>query len=298
MCSRAQTKARHHGNQDKRDCIGEKFLPRTSQSTEYGRGEKAAEGSHAHPALAGDGGGKRPTDSVDAAYEHRDGVEREGLTAIGHHHRSGAEGKDTPANRSPGHPQCSVSGCLNAPAVAAQQISERRREAEPGDWKRKMRRGQCRAKDSLRPRPDHQTGQREPTAGGDEVIPTTEWCLPGGLGQIECNVEAGYGYEVDVKMTGESGAVQTNSRQSAFVSQANQRGQWVEEDWLQRFDTAYIIEARAWVNALQQGQATGPSAWDGYTAMIVADACIESAKSGHAVAVAIPETPAIYSSKS
>lgn len=119
----------------------------------------------------------------------------------------------------------------------------------------------------------------------------------GGLGQIECNVEAGYGYEVDVKMTGESGAVQTNSRQSAFVSQANQRGQWVEEDWLQRFDTAYIIEARAWVNALQQGQATGPSAWDGYTAMIVADACIESAKSGHAVAVAIPETPAIYSSK-
>lgn len=116
----------------------------------------------------------------------------------------------------------------------------------------------------------------------------------GGFGQIECNVEAGYGYEVDVKMTGESGAVQTNSRQSAFVAQTNQHGQWVEEDWLQRFDTAYIIEARAWVNALQQGQATGPSAWDGYVAMIVADACIESARSGQAVAVTIPATPAIY----
>lgn len=116
----------------------------------------------------------------------------------------------------------------------------------------------------------------------------------GGIGQIECNVEAGYGYEVDVKLTGESGTAQTNSLQSAIVSHANQRGQWVEEDWLQRFDTAYILETKAWINALQQGTATGPSAWDGYMAMLVTDACIESARSGQAVAVNMPPTPAIY----
>lgn len=116
----------------------------------------------------------------------------------------------------------------------------------------------------------------------------------GAVGQIECNADSGYGYEVDVKMTGERGSVHTNSLQSALVSRANQRGQWVEEDWLQRFERAYILEAKAWVDSLQKGVASGPSAWDGYVAMIVADACIESAKSGKAVTIEIPETPKIY----
>ncbi|MEZ4707736.1 MAG: Gfo/Idh/MocA family oxidoreductase [Caldilineaceae bacterium] len=116
----------------------------------------------------------------------------------------------------------------------------------------------------------------------------------GAIGQIECNAEADYGYEVDVKMTGERGVVQTNSLRSAVVRQSNQRGQWVEEDWLQRFDAAYINEVRDWVRSLQQGTTTGPSAWDGYVSMVVSDACIASAKSGQAVAVEIPEMPAIY----
>jgi len=116
----------------------------------------------------------------------------------------------------------------------------------------------------------------------------------GAIGEIECNAEGGYGYEVDVKLTGEMGSVQTNSLQSAIVSRANQRGQWVEEDWLQRFDQAYILEARAWIDALQKGISTGPSAWDGYVAMIVADACVESAKCGQPVSIKIPERPAIY----
>lgn len=116
----------------------------------------------------------------------------------------------------------------------------------------------------------------------------------GAIGQIECNAEAGYGYEVDVKLTGETGTAQTNSLRSAVVHQSNQRGQWVEEDWLQRFDTAYITEAREWVRSLQQGAPTGPSAWDGYVSMLVADACVASAKSGKPVDVEIPEMPAIY----
>jgi myo-inositol 2-dehydrogenase/D-chiro-inositol 1-dehydrogenase len=114
------------------------------------------------------------------------------------------------------------------------------------------------------------------------------------IGQIECNVEAGYGYEVDVKLTGESGSAQTNALRSAVVRQSNGRGQWVEEDWLQRFDTAYINEMREWVRSLQAGAPTGPSAWDGYVAMVVADACIASAKRGAPEAVNVPAMPAIY----
>ena len=116
----------------------------------------------------------------------------------------------------------------------------------------------------------------------------------GAVGHIECNMEAGYGYEVDVKLTGEHGSAQTNSLQSAVVSYQNQRGQWVEQDWLQRFETAYIHEVRDWVRSLQAGTPAGPSAWDGYMSMLVADACIASAKSGQPVDVDTPEMAAMY----
>ena len=116
----------------------------------------------------------------------------------------------------------------------------------------------------------------------------------GAVGHIECNMEAGYGYEVDVKLTGEHGSVETNSLQSAVVRAKNQRGQWIEQDWLQRFDTAYIYEVRTWVQALQTGAMTGPSAWDGYMSMLLADACIASAKTGQPVDVEIPEMAEIY----
>ncbi|MCS6827565.1 MAG: Gfo/Idh/MocA family oxidoreductase [Caldilinea sp.] len=116
----------------------------------------------------------------------------------------------------------------------------------------------------------------------------------GAIGQIECNMEAGYGYEVDVKITGETGAAETNSLQSAVVRFKNQRGQWVEQDWLQRFETAYIQEARAWVRSLQTGAPTGASAWDGYISMVLADACIASARSGQPVDVAVPSIAEIY----
>ncbi len=116
----------------------------------------------------------------------------------------------------------------------------------------------------------------------------------GAVGLIECNMEAGYGYEVDIKMTGETGTVQTASLRSAVVSRQNQRGRWVEEDWLQRFDTAYLNEVRAWIGSVQTGVPTGPSAWDGYASMLVADACIASAKSAQPVAVEIPEMAKMY----
>ena len=116
----------------------------------------------------------------------------------------------------------------------------------------------------------------------------------GALGVIECNSESGYGYEVDVKLTGEAGSVHTNSLQSAIVSQSNNRGQWVEDDWLQRFDTAYIVEVKDWIQSIHNGVPTGPSAWDGYVSLVVADACIASAKQGMPQDISLPAGPEIY----
>ena len=116
----------------------------------------------------------------------------------------------------------------------------------------------------------------------------------GALGLVDCNVDAGYGYEVDVQMTGERGMAETNSLRSAGVRQSNNRGQWVEDDWLQRFDTAYVVEVREWVDSIVHTRPNGPSAWDGYVSMLVADACIRSAKSGGVVDVESVEMPDIY----
>ena len=116
----------------------------------------------------------------------------------------------------------------------------------------------------------------------------------GALGGLECNSESGYGYEVTVRITGETGVVDTNPLPSPVVRHSNARSQWIEEDWLQRFETAYMKEAQAWVQSIIDGKATGPSAWDGYMSMQVADACIRSARSGQPAEVDLPEKPAIY----
>jgi myo-inositol 2-dehydrogenase/D-chiro-inositol 1-dehydrogenase len=116
----------------------------------------------------------------------------------------------------------------------------------------------------------------------------------GAVGHIECNMEAGYGYEVAVKLTGERGSAETSPLQSAVLRSDNQRTQWIEQDWLQRFETAYIHEVREWIRAVQADAPCGPSAWDGYVSMLVADACIASAKTGHPVDVEIPEMAEIY----
>ena len=116
----------------------------------------------------------------------------------------------------------------------------------------------------------------------------------GALGGIECNAEAGYGYEITVSITGETGMVQTSPLSSPVVRHSYASSQRVEEDWLQRFRVAYIDEAQAWVQSVIDGKATGPSAWDGYASILVADASIESGKSGLPVDVDVPQRPAIY----
>ncbi len=116
----------------------------------------------------------------------------------------------------------------------------------------------------------------------------------GALGGLECNADAGYGYEIEVSITGETGVVHSSPLQSPVVRHSNASGQWVEEDWLQRFSTAYINEVQAWVQSVLDGEATGPSAWDGYVSILVADACIASGRESRPVAVSLPEKPAIY----
>ncbi|MGH3088416.1 MAG: Gfo/Idh/MocA family oxidoreductase [Rubrobacteraceae bacterium] len=117
----------------------------------------------------------------------------------------------------------------------------------------------------------------------------------GRMGSIETNVVAGYGYEVGVEIVGEEGVVTTPPPSGAVVRRNLSASQRIEDGWLDRFHTAYVIEAQQWVESLRNGGPTGPDAWDGYASLVVADACLASLRSGAPQKVAKLEPPALYS---
>jgi myo-inositol 2-dehydrogenase/D-chiro-inositol 1-dehydrogenase len=118
----------------------------------------------------------------------------------------------------------------------------------------------------------------------------------GALAVIVMNPDSGYGYEVQVEGTGEVGSVRGAEGPHPLVRRAGTRGQAVEPDWLARFDEAYVAEMGAWIGSLLAGRPDGPSAWDGYVSLAVADACLRSARSGAPQAVRLIERPALYGS--
>ena len=116
----------------------------------------------------------------------------------------------------------------------------------------------------------------------------------GGLASIEVNLDCNYGYEVIVDVTGERGTLRTPSVSTPILRKDGGAARAIETDWLERFEMAYRIEAEAWVRAARAGGATGPTVWDGYCAMRVAEAAERSLGSGRAEAVLDEARPALY----
>lgn len=116
----------------------------------------------------------------------------------------------------------------------------------------------------------------------------------GRVGSIETNVVSGYGYEVGVEVVGESGVVRSAPPSGAVVRRVFAASQRIEDGWLDRFHTAYVIELQEWISSLQNGGPTGPDAWDGYASLVVADACIASLRSGSSEKVAKLDVPTLY----
>ena len=101
----------------------------------------------------------------------------------------------------------------------------------------------------------------------------------GSLGLIEMNSESGFGYQVEVELIGSEASVRTPRPSRPTIRKSGKEWRGIDDDWLERFDQAYINEAQVWVQSLIEGKPTGPSTWDGYADQLVADACIESFRS-------------------
>jgi myo-inositol 2-dehydrogenase / D-chiro-inositol 1-dehydrogenase len=102
----------------------------------------------------------------------------------------------------------------------------------------------------------------------------------GVLVDVEVFVNAGYGYDIRCELVGESGTLSLEPV--------------VTPGFLERFGDAYRRELTDWVDAVSDGGPRGPSAWDGYAASAVADACLQSLASGRPVAVELAARPALY----
>ena len=116
----------------------------------------------------------------------------------------------------------------------------------------------------------------------------------GAIGTLEWNGASGYGYEVGVEIVCERGAVQSTSHTAPVLRRGSTIAKAVTPDWPQRFAQAYVDEVQFWVNSIRAAQPTGPSAWDGFMALAVADACLCSVESGLPEAVAAPPKPEMY----
>jgi myo-inositol 2-dehydrogenase / D-chiro-inositol 1-dehydrogenase len=115
------------------------------------------------------------------------------------------------------------------------------------------------------------------------------------LATAEVSVAVEYGYEVSAEIVGERGSAVTMQPDTVLVRSREARSVAVPKNHLARFQEAYISELTEWVHSVQTEQAfTGANAWDGYMSLLVADACIQSLKSGTAVPVSTPTRPGLY----
>jgi myo-inositol 2-dehydrogenase/D-chiro-inositol 1-dehydrogenase len=97
---------------------------------------------------------------------------------------------------------------------------------------------------------------------------------------VESFLRARYGYDVRCEVVGESGTL------ALPVAASIPRG------FEERFAQAYRDELRAWVSAVRDGVPAGASAWDGYAASAVTEACVRSAQTGLRTEVRLePEPP-------
>jgi myo-inositol 2-dehydrogenase/D-chiro-inositol 1-dehydrogenase len=114
----------------------------------------------------------------------------------------------------------------------------------------------------------------------------------GPLVDIEVFINARYGYDVRGELVCEQGTVSLATPAPTAVRQAGAESFGFAADWRPRFADAYRLELLSWVRCVATGRCAGASAWDGYVATAVAEACVRALDSGAPVDIALAERPA------
>lgn len=139
----------------------------------------------------------------------------------------------------------------------------------------------------------------EPTAGmadcGKPVVMVME-TEAGQLVTVEVNNNAAYGYDVRGEVVSTEGAVSLGRPVGAVVDAALGASTAYPADWRPRFQDAYRLQNKAWIQSIVRG-APAPdaaSAWDGYCATVVAEAGAKALETGQRCSVDLVERPQLY----
>ncbi len=117
----------------------------------------------------------------------------------------------------------------------------------------------------------------------------------GAIVDVEVSVNIRYGYDIRGEIVGEEGTVALNDSSPVAVRAGGTVAGSVPDDWRERFARAYDIELQEWVDGVAAGRpASGPSAWDGYAAQVVADAGLTALASGERATVELMPKPPLY----
>ncbi|MEV0980070.1 Gfo/Idh/MocA family oxidoreductase [Streptomyces sp. NPDC049915] len=116
----------------------------------------------------------------------------------------------------------------------------------------------------------------------------------GALVDVEVFVNCGFGYQVRCEAVCEGGSARIGEEHGMAVTARGGAGVEVPQDYLVRFADAYDREVQAWVDATRAGRVTGPGAWDGYAASLVAEAGVRSLEDGGRVCVDLAPRPPLY----
>jgi len=117
----------------------------------------------------------------------------------------------------------------------------------------------------------------------------------GVLVDVEVFVNARYGYDVRCELVGEDGTVSLDAPPATVLRRDAVIGRRLPGDWRPRFAEAYRRELQDWVDGLRVDKSSrGASAWDGYAATFIAQACVRALESGERQRVDAGTRPALY----
>jgi myo-inositol 2-dehydrogenase/D-chiro-inositol 1-dehydrogenase len=109
----------------------------------------------------------------------------------------------------------------------------------------------------------------------------------GALAQISCSRRAAYGYDQRVELHGAKGMARAENVRLSTVEIADAAGWHGEKPpyfFIERYAAAYRAELDHFAECLDKGKAPSPSGEDGRRALALADAAVESLRTGRAVA--------------
>ncbi|UOQ45555.1 Gfo/Idh/MocA family oxidoreductase [Halobacillus salinarum] len=110
----------------------------------------------------------------------------------------------------------------------------------------------------------------------------------------EIFVNCQYGYDIHCEIIGEQGIANLPEPASVLMRKQAKRTNEILVDWKERFLEAYDKEIQEWIDSVQAGKVTGPSAWDGYKVALTVEACVEAKSSREIIAVHKQEIPSLY----